>query len=108
MGDEIVIKRKSGVSVPVLIDYDNLPIRCRFCLSTEHQIRNCDQLKEEKTKSRGRKPDQASKPKEGETRIEAGGNKQSSNHHQRTKKSRGGSSSGRGHEYRGRRNIMEG
>ena len=104
---EIVIKRRFGINVPILIDYNNLPIRHRFCLSTEHQIKNCDQLKEGKTKSRGRKPDQASKLKEGETRTEASGNKQSSNCHKRTKKSRRRSSSGRGHEYRGHKNITE-
>jgi hypothetical protein len=33
---KIVIKRKSGEKIPVLINYDNLPICCRFCWSTRH------------------------------------------------------------------------
>jgi hypothetical protein len=43
---EIVIKRKFGIKVPVLIDYDNLRIPYRFRWSTRHQIRNCKQLYE--------------------------------------------------------------
>jgi hypothetical protein len=39
---EVVINRKSGEKIPVLIDYDNLPIRCRFCWSTHHQVKNCE------------------------------------------------------------------
>jgi hypothetical protein len=48
---EVVISRSSGEKVPVLIDYDHLPIRCRFYWSTQHQVKNCDQLKAAKVRS---------------------------------------------------------
>jgi hypothetical protein len=33
-----------GVLSKALIDYDSLPIRCRFCLSTGHLIRECNEI----------------------------------------------------------------
>ena len=33
-----------GILSKALIDYDSLPIRCRFCLSTGHLIRYCNDI----------------------------------------------------------------
>jgi hypothetical protein len=52
---EVIIQRKSGARIPVIIDYYNLPIRCRFCWLTKHQVKNCEQLNGLKAKTQGRK-----------------------------------------------------
>jgi hypothetical protein len=52
---EVIIKKKSGIEVPVVIDYDNLLIKCRFCWCNKHQVKNCDQLNKIKAKAASRK-----------------------------------------------------
>jgi hypothetical protein len=65
---EVTIKTKSGLQISVIIDYDNLPIRCRYCWSTKHQVKNCDQLNEIKAKTQGRKAPQTTTTQAGESR----------------------------------------
>jgi hypothetical protein len=37
--------------VTMLIDYDFLPIRCKFCLKSSHQVKDCPNLTSLKEKS---------------------------------------------------------
>jgi hypothetical protein len=34
----------------IVIDYNNLPIRCRYCMAVNHLIKDCSSLNEGKTK----------------------------------------------------------
>lgn len=39
-----------GERSEIIIDYNNLPIRCRYCMATDHLIKDCVGLGEGKTK----------------------------------------------------------
>jgi hypothetical protein len=64
----VTIKKRSGVKIPIIIDYDNLLVRCRFCWSTRHQVKNCKQLKEIKARAQGNKLTQGPPSSNGETK----------------------------------------
>lgn len=33
--------RVTGKLIPILVDYTNLPIRCRYCNDVNHQVKHC-------------------------------------------------------------------
>lgn len=37
----LVTNELSGAASEITVDYCNLPIRCRFCLSIEHLVKDC-------------------------------------------------------------------
>jgi hypothetical protein len=39
-----VCNESTGKKEVILIDYYNLPIRCRYCLSTDHLVRDCPRI----------------------------------------------------------------
>ena len=43
----------NGETTLIQVDYNNLPIRCRYCLSTSHLVKNCPSLSEHKRTQRG-------------------------------------------------------
>ena len=47
----------NGETTLVQVDYNNLPIRCRYCLSTSHLIKNCPSVSGHRRIPRGKQPD---------------------------------------------------
>ena len=47
----------NGETTLVQVDYNNLPIRCRYCLSTSHLIKNCPSVTGHRRIPRGTKSD---------------------------------------------------
>ena len=47
----------NGEITMVQVDYNNLPIRCRYCLSTSHLVKSCPTVIGHKRPHRGTKPD---------------------------------------------------
>lgn len=45
-----VTNATSGFSSTIIIDYINLPIRCRFCLDTDHRVKDCPGLANPRTR----------------------------------------------------------
>lgn len=47
----IALESEGGTSLPQLVevDYDNLPMRCRICLSWKHKAKECEVLEKKHT-----------------------------------------------------------
>ena len=49
----------NGEATLIQVDYNNLPIRCRYCLSTSHLIKNCPSVAGHNRSQRGAKSDRS-------------------------------------------------
>ena len=48
-----IINPVTGIRSEIVIDYNNLPIRCRYCMGTDHLVKECAGLNEGKLKDTG-------------------------------------------------------